>query len=276
MIHIVGVVLIVAGVVVLTLMPFLPGSYDGLAAPVSAMAQIFGKVGLLLVPVGAVWLAAECRGRLARRRAFARAALMASSIVWAAIALGGFVFSGRVLGIGALVFWAYVLWRVWPRLQVLTHVTPARRSALPLYLVAVPVAVLLAQAASAGPAIDFSRARAIRNSAPLIADIERYRATNGHYPVSLLSLLEDYHPDVVGIPRYLYEPSGAAFNLGFEQFTFDLAAREIVLYNPRDEQSISSHNQDLLRLAPADIARQRGFFAAHEAPQPHWKYFRFD
>jgi hypothetical protein len=31
-----------------TFYPFLPGEYDALAAPLSAMAQTFGMVGLLL------------------------------------------------------------------------------------------------------------------------------------------------------------------------------------------------------------------------------------
>jgi hypothetical protein len=35
-----------------TLLPFLPGDYDSLAIPLSGMARIFGKAGLLLVPVG--------------------------------------------------------------------------------------------------------------------------------------------------------------------------------------------------------------------------------
>jgi hypothetical protein len=37
------------------------------------------------------------------------------------------------------------------------------------------------------PAVEFSRSRAIRNSARLIADVEHYRAANGQYPASLLS-----------------------------------------------------------------------------------------
>ena len=36
--------------------PFLPGGYDRLAVPLSTMAQVFGVVGLALVPVGLLWL----------------------------------------------------------------------------------------------------------------------------------------------------------------------------------------------------------------------------
>jgi hypothetical protein len=40
--------------------PFLPGGYDRLAVPLSTMAQVFGVVGLALVPGGLLWLL--CRG----------------------------------------------------------------------------------------------------------------------------------------------------------------------------------------------------------------------
>jgi hypothetical protein len=34
--------------------PFLPGGYDGLAVGLSMMAQVFGIVGLPLIPLGAL------------------------------------------------------------------------------------------------------------------------------------------------------------------------------------------------------------------------------
>src|SRR5262245_58479051 len=43
--------------------PFLPGNYDGLAVTLSVMAQLFGMAGLLLVPLGAVWLVYELKMR---------------------------------------------------------------------------------------------------------------------------------------------------------------------------------------------------------------------
>ena len=36
--------------------PFLTGDYDRLAMPISTMIQVFGLVGLSLVPVGILWL----------------------------------------------------------------------------------------------------------------------------------------------------------------------------------------------------------------------------
>ena len=58
------VVVLAAGM----LLPFLPGSYDRLAAPISLAVQLVGVVGLLFVPLGALWLAYE----LGRQRKIAR------------------------------------------------------------------------------------------------------------------------------------------------------------------------------------------------------------
>jgi hypothetical protein len=44
-------------------LPFLPGEYDGLAVTLSTMSQLFGMTGLLLVPLGAIWLGYELRMR---------------------------------------------------------------------------------------------------------------------------------------------------------------------------------------------------------------------
>ena len=49
--HIVRIAGLITLLVLSTFYPFLPGKYDTLAIPLSGMAQIFGIVGLLLIPV---------------------------------------------------------------------------------------------------------------------------------------------------------------------------------------------------------------------------------
>ena len=266
-------------IVLCTLLPFLPGPYDNLAVTLSGMAQLFGKVGLLLVPVGAIWIAAGYSSRLAGKQyIFAIAALIAFSVVWAIVSLGALMSSGLSLGLGCLALWAYVISRVLPRLRLLKSATPRPTSAVPLYMVIVPVAVALLQAAIAGPASEFSRSRAIRNSLRLIADIEQHRAGHGRYPPSLLSVWRDYKPSVIGIYEYHYEPSGDAYNLFFEQLSFRLGTREFVMYNPRDQHAMTSHKMDILQMTAQELAldQTRGHYALHDAPHPHWKYFWFD
>lgn len=277
--HFLGITAATAGIILGTLLPFLPGRYDSLAVPLSGTCQIFGKVGLLLVPVGALWVASGYWSRLAGREyGIAIAALIASSVVWAIVSIGALVSSGVLLGLGAIALWIYVVSRILPRLRSLKSATPRPTSVVAFYLLIVPIAVALLQMAVVAPAIEFSRSRAIRNSARLIADIEQYRAANGRYPASLLSEWEDYLPGVIGIKEYQYEPSGDAYNLSFEQFALQFGTREFVMYNPLDQQVMTSHKRDLLQLTPQELALEqtRGHYAVHDSPHPHWKYFWFD
>jgi hypothetical protein len=92
----------------------------------------------------------------------------------------------------------------------------------------------------------------------------------------LAALWNDYPTGEVGIDRFRYEPFGDAYNVYFEQFAYELPTREIVVYNPRDEQEFTSHDSWILVLSPAELLRARGHFAVHDAGPPHWKYFWFD
>jgi hypothetical protein len=67
-------------------------------------------------------------------------------------------------------------------------------------------------------------------------------------------------------------------NLFFEQLALHFGTREFVMYNPRDQQVMTSHKMDLLELTPQELALEhtRGHNAVHHAPHPHWKYFWFD
>lgn len=221
-------------------------------------------------------MAADRIPRLARMRSmFAFVALGAASLVWALVSLVAVVQSGFMLGLASLAVWIYAARRIWRGLKRMESAIPA---ALPLSLVLVPVAIVLLQWALRDPAVEFSRNRAIQNSAPLITAIEQYYATHGQYPASLLAVWPDYSPGVIGIKEYRYEPHGAAYNLVFEQFTYRLGTREFVVYNPLDEHIMTSHAMDLLRLTPEQLTleRTRGHYARNDAAYPHWKYFWFD
>ena len=56
MAHTIRAILVVTAIITATFLPFFPGGYDSLAKPLSGAAWIFGRVGLLLVPVGGLWL----------------------------------------------------------------------------------------------------------------------------------------------------------------------------------------------------------------------------
>ena len=274
--HFLGITIAIAALILCTLLPFLPGPYDQFALSLSMMARVAGLFGLLLAPVGALWMASRYWRPLAgKQHAFAIAALIVSSVVWAAVSLAVWALGSLSLAVFCAILGVCVVVRIAPRLKGLKTAPPST-AAPALYFLVVPIAVFLLQQVVLEPAVEFSRNRAISNSAQLIADIEQYHATRGHYPPSLLSVHRDYSPEIIGIERFHYEPSGDAFNLVFEQPASPLGTREFVVYNPRGEQTATSHAMDLLQYTPQTLELSRGYYAVHDVPNTHWKYFWFD
>jgi hypothetical protein len=257
-------------VVTAMLLPFLPGRHDPVAASlsISATAAVFG--GLLLVPIGMAWLISR-REYAVARIAVGAAALVACAAAVAAAASGSLAAAVLVLAASAL-----RLAHLWRRVGAAQASRAGLPRLVPIGLIVVPLISAGARLTVVEAAAAWSRDRAIANSTALVSDIERYRARTGAYPAAISSVWPDYHPGIVGVERYRYEPSGPTYNLYFEHPATDIAAREIVMYNPLGEQDISSHAFDLLRLSPEEIARQRGYFAVYDLPQANWRRFLFD
>jgi hypothetical protein len=79
--HFLRIAGLTAGIVLGALLPFLPGEYARLAAPLSMVCRVVGMAGLLLVPIGAVWVASGHWSLPAgTQRGIALAALIVSSI----------------------------------------------------------------------------------------------------------------------------------------------------------------------------------------------------
>lgn len=288
LVHLAAIGVTATLVVLLTVYPFLPGSYDALAVAVSAMAQVVGAAGVLLIPIGVVWLIYECRKRARTEsdRSHSHAPFYFATVSTIACVTFVIVVAGAALGsvglslaVATMGLAAYVTVRLLPALKSLKRSAPAAFNPVPLYLILLPGMALIAQTALHEVATEYSRARAIANSAALIDDIENYHAANGHYPRSLSALHQDYEPSVIGIEQFHYAPNGDAYDLYFEQPTFlfvNLGTREIVMYNKRDEHQMISHDSDILRWTPEQLRVRRGWYARHDTSIPHWKYFWFD
>lgn len=263
-----------AGITVLILgcmfRPFMPGSYDPFAVVLYGFAQIIGVSAVLFVPLGLAWLLFGRR----HGRAYALAALAAASLVAAFASLAALAGTGPSLAAAWTAIWLYALLRAIRALSGAAETLAF--SCAPLYLVAIPAAVALAQLMFLGRAVEMSRDLGMRNSAPMIEAIERYRTVRGRYPPSLQSLHGDYDPEVVGIARYHYQPNGQGFDLYFEQLSNVFGTREIVIYNPLDEQLFPAHDSDILAWTPEQLRARRGYYAVHDAPRAHWKYFWYD
>jgi cbb3-type cytochrome oxidase subunit 3 len=283
-IHSMRMVAITLVIVACLFLPFLPGRYDSLAIALSIMAQMAGVAGLLLVPIGGVWLAYESRkkpasdGRLENDKGyyFAWAAVIASSIAAAFVCLGALFGAGYSFGIAVMALCVFGAWRMVASLRRMKRAGAAGFNPVPVYLLAIPAVVALVQFTLLGRAAALSRERVIRHSAQLIIDIEQYYRTRGHYPPSLLALWSDYRPGVVGVRQFHYEPNGDAYNVYFEQLSTAFGAQEIVMYNKRDEHIFLSHDSDRLLWTAEQIRSRRTYLSINDASTPHWKYFLFD
>jgi hypothetical protein len=262
------------------LRPFLAGRYDGLSVPLSTMVQVCGVVGLLLVPIGIAWLAYELRSeRKEKRHRFAVASLAAGVVVALAVSLVGVATSGISLGVLTFGIGLYLAVQCVRALKEEENSERNALSAIPLYLVSLPVLILVLQLVLAEPVIEWSRSRAIAQSTEFINAIEQYRAANGTYPASLGATWADYDTGVIGIERHTYARGVEAYNIIFQLPSFllnDFGTREFVVYNPRDEHTITSHTNWILLATPEESLEGRGWYASHDAGALHWKSFLFD
>jgi hypothetical protein len=268
--------------------PFLPGDYDSLALPLSMMAQVAGVFGLLLVPVGTLWLASELRRRArvkqglevkARGPVFVLIAALGLSVIALILTVVALATAGPSLAALMLALWLYTSSRVRSKLWPIKQAESEGFNPAPLYLLMIPLLLMAFEITAAAPAAAFSRDRAIRASTEMIADIEAYHGEQGHYPSALMAVWKDYYPSVRGIEKYHYWSEGDAYNLYFEQPLFILdnfGTREFVVYNPLDEHIMRSHTSWTLILTPEELEDAQGWYAVNDATIPHWKYFWFD
>jgi hypothetical protein len=263
-----------------TALPFLPGRYDGLAVPLSGIARGLGMASLLLVPIGLVWLPYEWRhpsnGIRKGRAGFVFATLATGSIAVLVAIVVAFALSGAALAVSVLTAWGLVLWRGGPLLLSWTRHPRGRDVAAALALIVVPSVVAGAQLALARSLTSFAWNRTMDGMAVLIADIERYRDTNGHYPRSLFSEWMDYRPAVMGVSGYQYEPYRDVYSLAVEVPAFAFDSRVFLVYNPADTHVMASHDADLLRRTAAELMHYRGYYTARPLDRPHWKALFFD
>jgi len=271
--HLLVILCLAAFIVLCIAYPFLPGEYDRLAVPLSTMAQVFGVVGLGLVPGGLLWLI---------RPRFGYALSVLSMAVGTCVALILALFAtlsvGNAFGVLTLAVFLSAFIRLSALIRRLKSTLNSRFHPTPFYLVCLPVLALGAQLALVAPLSRASRDRAIANGSAFIKDIEQYRAGHGRYPISLQAQNRDYYPDVIGVERYIYVPQDDSYNLSFEQPRFLLdrfGTREWIVYNPRDKHRVYSHTAWLL--PPPELAEpSQGWYASGETGSAHWIYFLFD
>ena len=256
-------------------LPYVHGDYDNFAAGLSYIFQFGSFASLLLVPTGLIWLMLNISNGRNKQTAkypvyFRRTALVITAIIVLAAALGAFASNNRFSAIAILVIGIFVF-----IIRKKINLQPVPNNIMPYYFIVIPLTVLCIRITLLEKAKNNATDFVIKQSAQLIQDIESYKNINGHYPISLLSTIEDYKPLISGIPGFHYELKGNAYNIYFEQISTMLGTEEIVMYNKLDEQEMTVHNQDLLRIPYNNILHGH-----HKVEQlsnhRHWKIFYFD
>ncbi|MES2848665.1 MAG: permease prefix domain 2-containing transporter [Bacteroidota bacterium] len=264
--------LVALNVLVITciLLPFLPGPYDTLSLSLSMAAQLSGYIGLLLVPIGALWLIQEIKKRTGKvailnnwRSGYyyaitATVVCVLFSVFFALILLMSMGISACVI---ALSITAIILYRQVAAIRKLKHSSHKIFNTAPLYFLSVPLIAFSVCSFFVSPVSDYSRNYAIKQGQQLVAVIENYKAERGTYPPSIESIkyvAEVPKPSVMGISEFIYELNGDSYNLAFVQHQHIGATREVVMYNRNDEHNV------------------KGYFAKYDAKQPHWKYYWLD
>ena len=192
--------------------PYMPGPHDRLAVTLSAMAQGLGLTGVVLVPIGILWLLHELAVLHARRQGsatprdrrswFALGAIAASAGVMAGVAFAAATHTGPSLAVAVLIAWVLFIRSALTSVRRMRISHDSEFKLVPLYLILAPGFLVLAQQMYLPSAVEFGRQRAIEGSTQFISAIEGYRAAHGRYPVSLASVHHDYDPPTVGVERY--------------------------------------------------------------------------
>ncbi len=274
------IVVLIAVLLIATALPFLPGRYDAVAVPLSGFARGLGLASLLLVPIGVLWLLYEYRtannGSHGIRAGIVVAALGAGTLALLFATIFAVGQGGTALAVGILSIWGLVLWQSGRRVLDWARQTPGKVLSGAWALILTPCMVAGSQFALASPLTKFAWNKTMDGMAPLIADIERYRAANNQYPRSLFSEWCDYRPAVIGVCRYQYEPIGNAYSLAVEMPTFSFDSREFLLYNPSDHPAMTSHDADLLQRSAAELIQYRGYHSATPLHRAHWTLLSYD
>jgi len=282
-----SILIIFTILLIVTVVPFLPGKYDPLSIPLATFAQLYSGLGLLTTIPAVLWLLRNIKyptdqvgkdSPLLKQRIYLKFYFWSSFLVFLIITLVTALGLSLLLGIFSLIFLIYFGWTVWKKITgsksrlLFSLCLPSALALLPVLLFAIHL--LLDK-----PLTKWSRNRAIQNSYELINEIEQFREKKGGYPPTLNAINKDYSTGVSGIEKYYYTYDGSTYNVYFEQprFLFDRpGTREFVVYNPDDRHLMLSHTVWHMIMAPTQMRNSQGWYESVETGVPHWKSFLFD
>lgn len=255
--------------IVVSSIPFLPGSYSKLAIGASALAQMAGFFGLAFIPVGLVWLFIELRKSNAVIKKANRWKNGYYLSLLISIPVVCFLLLLLILAFGdmntlekciAIIFIVAITISLSIRIYRLKNKTSYNFSTTPLYLILIPVIAFCTKNFWIESIADKSRDKAIVQSVQIINALEKYHSEKGAYPASLDELKEKYlmaipNPGIIGIRPYLYEKTSDSYRLSFVQWLHWGATEEKVIYSQSGHSSVKGH------------------FASFDTRYPGWRYY---
>lgn len=278
--------------IVLIILPFLPGPPNKLVTVLSALAQSAGFFGLVLVPIGLLWAASDIKNRHSPGPSGRRlpyylalivtvfATLLAALLVWALLALVDLFYEGLVGAALTLLLGGLVIKKIVTKNRDQT-IAPARQlNPVPFYLVTIPLVALMARVFIMGPLSDYSRGVAMEKGQELIAAIEDYKIKEGHYPKSIRQLQPRYlknipDPSIMGISGFRYNKINDHYSLSFSQWLHIGSLEEIVLY---DKYNLRKNYEG--RFAPydysLDLCRVNLTRLSYDTGKDFWRYYHVD
>ena len=280
--------LLLASLLLITLIisPFFPGPSNPIVVGLSSVSLTLGFFGLLLIPVGAIWVIAEwlklrqSKDQPVNWKPSFYLAIIATMIA-TSIALIYvpflWVFDGVAAAIAAAVLIGLGLYKVIRSIKKLRTSPQTSFNPIPLYLIILPLIAFTTNKVLTGPMSVYSRNIAIQKSQALIDAIELYKVNEGEYPPSLENLQGKYlhklpKPAIMGIKKYQYNKINDQFTLSFSQWKDGASLEEIVIFdkNPGLKNDYAHYDYKI------DRYRVKGAFASYDTGVPHWRYYLCD
>ncbi len=243
--------LVPMAVVAASVAPFLPGPGNDLSHGISQFAHATGYIGLPFVPFGLLWLIVEMRNghgqQLNRWTNGYYPAWLALSPVFFFLPfqITKTLLDGQTFNLPPFIMLIFVASFCIYCIRKLKNKTRYQFNPAPLYIVLIPVVALVSSRFLVEKAAEVTREKAIANTEPLIAAIEKYKMDNGEYPENLASLKGKYiqeipQVNIMGMRPYQYERWNSSFQLSFERL-WHWNATEVVVYNNVGQKGIKSN-----------------------------------
>lgn len=243
-------------IVLVACAPFLPGPYIHATRRLSSFSQHLGFFGLLIVPIGTLWLLIELRNSSLQGRhlngwtsGFYFSLLI--FVPWLLLQTWSILLVvndlGVIHGVAPTIITIVLLWFVIPQLRRLRHKSAYQFNPAPLYLILIPITALVTNQLALERIAEMTRGSAIAKTQPLIAAIEEYKTQYGEYPDLLNDVEGTFIPKIpqtnfLGMSGYRYEKRDEGYQLSFEQ-SHDFYVTEVAVYDKTTHKTPGAHQR---------------------------------